>query len=209
MNLKNICIYITLIGLFSSCVSIEKRIEDDYYKVTNLMINNAIVNRDSVYVFQEFTVKDLKKRKKEKFHELYYIIRYKEEALRKNLYDDFIEFLNKNNIDLDKELSYFKKQLDKPIELNTNKVELKKFRVVIRNKTNLDKYYLRSEYSDYNHNFALNLFSYSRPVFTRNGKYAIAHYKSYYGKHFFIIFKKNYSEWTEIGKYNSFGNAKF
>ncbi len=209
MNLKNICIYITLIGLFSSCVSIEKRIEDDYYKVTNLMINNAIVNRDSVYVFQEFTVKDLKKRKKEKFHELYYIIRYKEETLRKNLYDDFIEFLNKNNIDLDKELSYFKKQLDKPIELNTNKVELKKFRVVIRNKTNLDKYYLRSEYSDYNHNFALNLFSYSRPVFTRNGKYAIAHYKSYYGKHFFIIFKKNYSEWTEIGKYNSFGNAKF
>jgi len=77
-----------------------------------------------------------------------------------------------------------------------NKIKLTKFSIVPRNLKNL------TLYSNYDNAFHRNFFSYSRSVFTKNGKYEIAGYGESHNYHF-ILYKKVKSNWAEAKKYNS------
>jgi hypothetical protein len=127
---------------------------------------------------------------------LYYIIRYRKEASDEIYHTNFKKFLLKYGIDYDKELPFFKEQLDQPIQLDEKKIKLTKFRIVLRSSKNL------TLFSNYDNAFHKNFFSYSRPVFTKGGKYAIAGYGESHNYHF-VIFKKIKNNWVETKKYNS------
>ncbi len=201
MNLKYLISTISLF-VFLSCSSIPNNhfYLKDYYSVTNKLINNASITRDSVYIFDKFSSENIEKQKF--FYLFYYMEREGESA---QIYStNFKEFLAKHNINYTDEVSYFKEQVSKPVRIDNKRINLKKFKVYPMTKRNIDKYMLKSEYSQYNQNFAINLFSYSDPVFTKDGKSAIVNHGRAHSN-YFSIYKKINNEWIEIDKYDSRG----
>lgn len=193
---------ILVIGLFllSSCRTIpsNRLYLKDYYTLTNQLILKAYETRDSVYVFDKFSSKDIETKKF--FYLFYYMERSgeNEQVFAAN----FKKFLLKHAIDYDDEIVHFKKQVNKPIRIVIDKIKLKKFKIYPMTKENIDKYMLRSEYSEFNQNFARNMFSYSHPIFTKDGKSAIINSGRAHSN-YFLIYKKIKNKWIQVDKYDS------
>ncbi len=108
--------------------------------------------------------------------------------------DGVINFLKREaDIDIKKEIPYFKKQIEQYQTFDTTKFSVKKIRYLPRPKNLKDTL----KYMDYK--YAKYAFGLSKPVFTRNGNYAIIDY--YSGGAYILVFKKVNNIWKEQSKY--------
>lgn len=178
--------------VFLNCISINDKYINDSYEIINISLERAKNGRDSIHVIDWETKKDFKNNHKNYKYKSFAILQLRNELKEEHL-SNLKSFFNNNNIDIEKELPYFEKQLKEPIALNRDKIILKEFRVF---PIGTDAYQLK-----YNYDFTNYYFSLMRPVFTQDGESAILHYISLGDGHYFVIFKKVDGKWIEHAKY--------
>lgn len=190
-KVKVIVLSFSFFYLFS-CASTHKRFEKDYYQIINLVIEKSKERQDSLFILRPYSNKDFKKRKKEKkIHNILKAIDFLE---ARTLFD-LNNFLKKEaNINFEKETPYFKKQIKQYKTLDTSKITLKEIRYLPRAKNLKDTIrYLSYPIAKYS-------FSLSKPVFTKNGKYALIDYYKH-GGFYIVVYKKEDNIWREHIKY--------
>jgi len=168
-----------------SCVSLRTKHEDDYYVITNKMLDNTGKSRDSIYII------NWKEKKRVKNNNLLNDFNSFKRFKR------FKRFLAEQGINYDKELPYFKKQLKNTIDLDKNKIENSKTNIFpvgtdIHN-LNFDKNYAFTGYY-------YNLYSI---VFTKDRKNAIAYRQNKNSTKSIIHFKKTNGIWKSTFEFSN------
>jgi hypothetical protein len=193
--MKEIKITISLFFVLSfySCVSTYTKLENDYYQVINLVLTKGVERQDSLFLPLPYAKLEFNKRKKEK--EIHTI--FKSINLTEYTHTDAIDFLKRQtNIDIEEEMPYYKKQIKQYQVIDTTQISIKKIRYLPRPRNLKDTIkYMDFKYTKYS-------FVLSRPIFTKNGKYAFIDYYGKSGGVYILIFKKiNNNEWKEYAKY--------